>query len=41
MVRDIVDRHLKLKRGDTKTDNITVKLQNLDNANLYYKVLLI
>ncbi|XKL60988.1 hypothetical protein PGB90_008045 [Kerria lacca] len=39
MVRDIVDRHLKLKRGDTKTDNITVKLQNLDNANLYYKVL--
>lgn len=38
MVRDLVDRHPKLKRGDTKAENPSVKQQSNGNSNIYHKV---
>ncbi|XP_065213059.1 THO complex subunit 5 homolog [Planococcus citri] len=37
MVKDTMDRHPKLKRGDSKIENI--KLTNSDNSNVYHKAI--
>lgn len=38
MVQEMVDRHPKLKRGDSKVENV-VKSIGTDNSSVYHKVI--